>query len=114
MTPRTEEGRYTVADKLREARALIERGWTQGNYVEEGCYCALGAIGMAVVGNPTAPSFMCGYPAISGVVRALGLPLGLRTSSGVADWNDAPDRTQAEVLAVFDKAIALAEQESAS
>jgi hypothetical protein len=101
-----------VADKLREARALIERGWTQlvsardcdGNPVD--CdqpnavsFCAVGAVSRA---------YDCDYdascPAHEIVSRVVG-------TVWVDQWNDVEERTQAEVLAAFDKAIALAESE---
>jgi hypothetical protein len=43
------------------------------------------------------------------VIAALGKAVGCTHSYEIARWNDAPERTQAEVLAAFDKAIELAE-----
>jgi hypothetical protein len=105
-----------IADKLREARALIERGWTQGEYArrkdgapasilsrELFCYCAAGAVAAGA-----------GYKYPSSIVpgmRELSLAVGGDgDESDILNWNDAPERTQAEVLAAFDKAIELAEQ----
>jgi hypothetical protein len=97
-----------VADKLREARALIERGWTQkvgardsgGTPVWGGekaavSWCAVGAI--CTVGAKMAPFRQAN---------------NLNGWGGISVWNDAPERTQAEVLAAFDKAIELAEAQS--
>jgi rhodanese-related sulfurtransferase len=97
-----------VADKLREARALIERGWTQEAYsrsddgrdalfsdAEAVCWCAVGA--MAEVGLAS----LCEMY----FRRVIDWP------GGIISWNDAPERTQAEVLAAFDKAIELAEDD---
>jgi hypothetical protein len=98
-----------VADKLRKAKALIERGWTQGAFArrangrvigyesdDASCFCIAGAL-MRVT------------PLISDFER-LCHPLTRATGSPRLDhWNDAPGRTQAEVLAAFDKAIELAE-----
>ena len=94
-----------VAEKLREARALIERGWTQGvfarlpngngTYAENRkatCFCMVGAL------------YHVGASA-----RCLRMLERATHTSPAAKWNDAPERTQADVLAAFDKAIALAE-----
>jgi hypothetical protein len=106
-----------VADKLREARALCEAGWTQDNYAdlndnEETCYCASGAIGLVACNDIDAGDFDIDEqdPAYRSVIAALGAAVGCKHSYEIARWNDAPERTQAEVLAAFDKAIQLAEQ----
>jgi hypothetical protein len=106
--------RRAVADKLREARALIERGWTQGHDAidragedidprmdEAACWCINGALYRA--GDRD-----------DGAERLLEQAIGHSGEedfelSPVIDWNDAPERTQAEVLAAFDKAITLAD-----
>jgi hypothetical protein len=98
-----------LADKLREARALIERGWTQGAFARHAngrvigcesesasCFCMAGAI-MRV--TPSIYSF-------ERFIEPLCVVIGDRR---LDHWNDAPERTQAEVLAAFDKAIELAE-----
>jgi hypothetical protein len=96
-----------VADKLREARALIERGWTQGHFArdEDGypehegspdavCWCAMGAMSAADPNDK--------YGLYGALSHAIGDEM-------VGMWNDRIGRTKAEVLAAFDKAIALAE-----
>jgi hypothetical protein len=95
-------------DILVAARALIEqpKAWTQGEYARDKkgnrvpltsrqatCWCAMGATGRAQAGN------------IPAGVRArdrLRAAIGDRSIPG---WNDAPERTHAEVLAAFDRAI---------
>jgi hypothetical protein len=107
-----------AADKLRKARALIERGWTQGQYArgEQGsgidflkrkavCFCAAGAIGAA---NKQWPNSQ--LPGMKYLSLAVG---GDGDEPDVLHWNDAPERSQAEVIAAFDKAIALAEAQDA-
>lgn len=89
-----------IATKLREARALIERGWCQGRMsTADGSVCIRGAILDAFYDADLAEE-----------KRADGL---LKSAVGfdgyLGDWNDAPERTQAEVLAAFDKAIELAD-----
>lgn len=89
---------FTIADKLREARALVERGWTQGSFhAVDGKCCAYGAL-MDV--SPLRD--------IDPLQDALGAAIGVRGAYKLWDWNDAPERTQAEVLAAFDRAIELA------
>jgi hypothetical protein len=104
-----------VADKLREARALIERGWVQKDYARSKsgkvvdpansrsatCWCAAGAIGR--VNGRWPNSGLLGMEQLS---RAIG---GDGHEADILTWNDAPERTQAEVLAAFDRAIELAE-----
>lgn len=47
-------------------------------------------------------------------MRALYDAAGLEwNKDSIIHWNDAPERTHAEVLAAFDKAIALAKEETA-
>jgi hypothetical protein len=81
-----------VATKLREARKLIKRGWTQGEWHRNGCVCSLSALH-----KTRAPQV---------ADETLRRVIGHRS---IIAWNDAPGRTQAEVLAAFDKAIELAE-----
>lgn len=101
----------TPAETLRRARALIERpeAWTKGTSARwhrqpvdvesplATCWCAFGAIRRQSVDRATQD-------------RAIGR---LRRFSGpnVVDWNDAPERTHAEVIEAFDRAIEKAEAE---
>jgi len=101
---------------LRDARELLsdEKRWTQGalGRDENGvllcadqldraqCYCAFGGL------------LAAGDDATTGDFRALPLlidAIDLQPDAGIGDWNDAPDRTHADVLTAFDRAIALAE-----
>lgn len=84
-----------IANKLREARTLIERGWCQKHLKSAQGYCAVGAI-IATNRNDLDNA------AVALLARAA------RTDS-VALWNDASRRTKPQVLAAFDKAIELAE-----
>jgi hypothetical protein len=95
----------SIAQVLTEARKLIAQGWTQGEYkrVINGveCWCISGAIHQAT-----------SYDEPSGLeFAALFLSLRaddfyLSSSTNLIEWNDAPDRTQEEVLALIDRAIA--------
>ena len=94
--------REAVAAKLDEARALIERGWTQeveardadgvevfDDAEEAVCFCAVGALNRV------------GYSATAH--RALK---GVVGGEDVVDWNDSPHRTQADVIDAFKRAAA--------
>jgi hypothetical protein len=100
---------------LVEARALLARGWTQGHYARTAtgdpvasmlgrqvgdavCWCAEGAL--LAVNHGVFP-----YKARTEIKRVIG-QLGLVGPDAIVRWNDAKDRTQAEVLDVFDRAIA--------
>jgi hypothetical protein len=102
-----------VADKLREARALIEpyEQWCQGHsaYDDRGhrtietdplarSWCTIGAVSR-VYGAHWSLEYCA---AINALRRATGQP-------DLVWWNDQPHRPHAEVLAAFDKAIELAE-----
>jgi hypothetical protein len=101
-----------IAEILRRARAKIERSecWTQGNF-------AIDKDGCTVNPEDSAAVCWCGYGAL---INASGEPLSnspmadaaqavLENTVGVwfPDWQD--DRTHAEVLAAFDRAIAASE-----
>lgn len=103
-----------VADDLRAARALVEKGWTQGAYgrLESGentfawdanvvCWCPVGAIQKATIERDRDDD-----QALDAFAAAL---VEYDKDAGPEGWNDAPGRTQAEVLAAFDRAIELAE-----
>lgn len=99
---------------LTKARALIKKGWAQGAFARDKdgkialikgkqatCFCITGAV------CRISSSYIMQGDCFESLKRALRLP----TLADVARWNDAPGRTQAEVLAAFDKAIALARAE---
>lgn len=96
----------SVADTLREARRRIEEPekWGKREEVQAGNRAK------------TCPFFAIfdDQPAVDFDTRESGIELfmkaiGARTSCGIATWNDAPGRTHADVMAAFDRAIALAE-----
>lgn len=97
------------ADRLREARALIERGWCRKTH-------ARNAGRRACSPKSDKATMWC----MEGACMAVELPGRiyeplLQTATNAqffSEWNDAPGRTQAEVLQAFDRAIALAEQVS--
>ena len=102
---------------LRKARKLIAAGWAKGVFhryegasAERSCYCSLGAINKVVSGQASLSTTDYRYePQAKAVyVALLGEPVGDYhiMFDEISKWNDDPDRTQDEVLARFDKAIA--------
>lgn len=98
----------SAVETLRKARELLtpEGAWIQGTAARAAdrqqvepdgsnavCWCSMGALS-----------------ASGDWVRARTLLLrSIGGSRSLVDWNDAPERTHAEVLAAFDRAIVLAE-----
>lgn len=95
----------TVADILTAAADLIERpgGWTQGVFARDAngcnagwrqenaeCFCVSGALSR-VGGHP---EFNLAWQAFNSWTMRRGFP-------HLAKWNDAPERTQAEVVAAL-------------
>lgn len=91
---------------LRQARALVAKGWTQDRYAADkwrhevdfdspsACrFCASGAIRRVSIGSPVTQAYDL-------MDRAAG-----PDHAGFVAFNDYPGRTKAEVLAMFDRAI---------
>lgn len=102
----------SAVETLRKARALLtpEGAWGQKFMAVDSmglavdldgpaavCWCSLGALERAARAQYVAKAREWLLEAIGGGVRSL------------AGWNDRPERTHAEVLAAFDRAIELAE-----
>lgn len=120
-----------TAEILRKAKALIaaEEQWTQEEFARdhddnttarwEGefslfqpcSFCALGAVSQAIAGHPFGDELGgLEMPRFKKCRDYLSAAAGVdATPASFAFWNDLPERTHAEVMAVFDKAIALAE-----
>jgi len=94
------------SDILRAARGLIaEPGhWAQGASRVGVAVCAAEAIDSSVGRDYDAIDVAYRY-----LKRIIGADPGVE--GFISSWNDAPERTHAEVLAAFDAAIALAERE---
>ncbi len=96
----------TPKQALLLARALIKKGWTQGVNQEGDCFCAQGAL-----------LFVCSFDREYDTLTNARIKLWRairetfedipkkRHFSSITLWNDADGRTQAEVLAVYDRAI---------
>lgn len=102
-----------VLDVLRAGRERVARGWSQNYFARDAagngcpvnsrkakCWCAVGAVYAAATTHPVRT------PALERLREAL--PGASRT--GEVEWfNDHPLTTQADVLALFDRAIAALE-----
>lgn len=93
-----------MKDLLIAARAKLAQGWCQGSYAVDDHGDA------TLVSGPGACAW-CAEGAILAVTSADGPYHTLHrlvekhADSHLAHWNDHPGRTQAEVLALFDRAI---------
>jgi hypothetical protein len=95
----------TATTLLRARQYLVERGWCKGAFGDDGSpRCMVGAILSATGARG------CFDPLILGAMRALKSVTG--SPGTVVGWNDAPDRTEQEVLDAFDRAAAIAHSAS--
>ena len=107
-----------AARLLKSPRALIEKpeNWVKGTYSchVEGrpCYCMLGALDQAVDNNQDDDLYV-GSPLHQTAHNALldALVDSYTDVGTVPDFNDAPTTTHADVLKVYDLAIANMEAE---
>lgn len=101
----------TTLEILEAGRARIEKGWCQGHYA----LTAESEIPLSATGPPAA------WCAIGALIDVQSRPFPREADnfleaavmewSGYANvlrWNDEPGRTQADVLALYDRAIAKA------
>lgn len=88
-----------VLERLRLGRERVAKGWCQGAFSDGERVCAVGAI---IYGGPSGQDTVVGeaWQVLDGAAFAIG-------ARGVMTHNDTPGRTQEEVVALFDKAIAL-------
>lgn len=88
----------SVVQLLTEARAKIAdpKNWIKGRFVVDDCYCSVGAVYMSAVGEDNRAFRM-------EAIKALRVAAGVES---VIDFNDAETTSHADVLAMFDKAIA--------
>jgi hypothetical protein len=86
-----------MVQELRRARARVQKGWCKNTLEDEdGNVCAIGALSLGR---------NCGTMYVS---QAL---IELHSYATIEGYNDAPETTQADILALFDRAIELAKQE---
>lgn len=85
---------------------MLQRGWCQGGFVgEHGEVCMEWAMNLALVNDRCFEA----YPIAMNALRQA--TFGHADCQSIASWNDTPGRQPEEVLAAFDRAIAIAEQQ---
>lgn len=89
----------TVKENLIAAKALIDtpEKWIKGELSKNGCYCALGAVQRASNYNVRTKDAL--YDALPDV--------------GIMTFNDDPNTTHSDIMALFDRAIAAEESKEA-
>lgn len=95
----------TTVEVLEKARRFVANGWCQGDYIKGDRLCLFGALNLAVGVQVDCDEKPSDFD--NDLYRRLGAAAGVPYDELVW-WNDAPERTQAEVVAAFDKAIQLA------
>lgn len=94
-----------VVEALKEAKALVAAGWVQGRDHDESGYCTVGAVYAAA---PPGGIFSHATMHTMAVTEPLLKAAKVHSVYWLRRWNDTPERTQSEVLALFDRAIELA------
>lgn len=96
-----------LSEILAKARLLIENpaNWSHDDarWGTGGVECSVSAVGRVMWENRREAPY--GDP-----LWPLGEAIG---DASIVEWNDAPERTHAEVLAAFDRAIEIAKQAEA-
>lgn len=99
-----------LSEILTNARGVVSNGWCQGAYYDgNGSYCSIGALSKALQSSPQVlegERYREAYMYLNNHLPALGFDNG----QDVVDFNDDPATTQQDVLNLFDKAIASAEE----
>jgi hypothetical protein len=87
---------------IKAKRILIERGWCQGAYWKgkHEAFCCLGAIANSSRDKLTSEDCMNYCDACDRLKTSI-------KCDDIPAWNDSPERTKTEILAAFDRAIAL-------
>jgi hypothetical protein len=92
--------------QLTVARALIAKpeNWQKDGFSNKtrDAFCAAGALREPWL----ALSVKEGYYGASKAAQILGSVVGIKNWSEICDWNDASERTHADVLGAYDAAIA--------
>lgn len=103
----------TLKDNLIAAKALIDtpEKWGKEDYEPRaGCYCMAGAI-FAAKGEGFNPREETSSPEAKAIDAALDeLYDGLSPWRSYVEYNDDPETTHADIMALFDHAIAVADE----
>jgi hypothetical protein len=115
----------TAAAMITEARGLVVRGWCQGTHArdrrglevpawssEARSWSLLGALlaswqhHEADTRDSDVVAHLADAEALGGATKVLGEAVG---AASLEQWNDEPQRTQADVLEAFDRALRILE-----
>ena len=99
-----------VKELLVAARAKVAHGWVRGVASVGDCVCAVEALrrARAETGSDEPSDFEAHRLALDTLYRSATASRSapwLRVPVAIAHWQDAPERTQADVLAAYDRAI---------
>lgn len=100
----------TTSESLKAAKAvLLDRGWFQGDFVNDvtGEVCIVGAMNIVEDGTPRCDDDALYAESVASQI--LHCLVFLDRCDDIGEWNDMHGRTPEEVLALFDRAIAIAE-----
>lgn len=104
-----EETMASVRENLIAAKALIDtpEKWGKGAFISgsSGCLCVLGALGVAARSDAYAWNYQDANALLS------VLPFKASSETSLAKFNDDPRTTHADVMALFDRAIAASTKE---
>lgn len=93
---------------MKDARDLIkdERNWLKGQYEGQNSYCMLGAIRMAVSGDPyIQPSGSIDYDVCYRALDAIRKAVGGSVIFDIVKFNDDKSTTHKDVIKVMNKAL---------
>lgn len=92
-----------IKDNLIAARALIDtpEKWHKGSMSGPGCLCAMGAVAKVIGWSYMGGTRIRSHPEVEHLRKQL--PTGWWD---VPKFNDAPETTHADIMALFDRAIA--------
>ena len=109
-----------LLELLRASRGKIAAGWTQGCFAKDAlgeqvnpeaptatCWCAVGAVRASM--GPAYRIAMIDGRAHAELYEAIASVGAIDSGDAIVEFNDKQGRTQAEVLALFDRAIAAVE-----
>lgn len=101
----------TLADDLRAARSLIDtpEKWCRNEFFKGNACCILGAGQKATGRNAVDFEY---YKALSVALPASFVPDDSNWDGAVPQFNDDPATTHADIMALFDRAIAKAEEQN--
>jgi len=101
----------TVLERLTKGRERIAHGYSKGDYEKvvcgRQCFCSLGAIGLHIDGTGVADQCAVAlFNALPDEWRIVRGPQTLEKQVRVVRFNDHKETKKADVLALFDRAIA--------